>query len=130
MKEKYMSGLYNALFGVNPIADTLLFTLGYTRADCGRFRDCYIENDKIVIYTRNGGGNRDDYEDVFEAMSQHPCYLGDYDDDYDCTYAHIAFSFPEDYKNELTALASNSQSITPSEKWTNLLASLENSQKK
>jgi hypothetical protein len=114
-----MSGLYNALFGVNPIADTLLFTLGYTRADCGRFRDCYIDNDKIVIYTRNGGGNRDDYED-----------LGDYDDDYDCTYAHIAFSFPEDYKNELTALASNSQSITPSEKWTNLIASLENSQKK
>ena len=50
MKEKYMSGLYNALFGVNPIADTLLFTLGYTRADCGRFRDCYIENDKIVHY--------------------------------------------------------------------------------
>ena len=55
-----MSGLYNALFGVNPIADTLLFTLGYTREDCGRFRDCYIENNKIIIYTRNGGGNRDD----------------------------------------------------------------------
>jgi len=34
-----MSGLYNALFGVNSIADTLLFTLGLTRGDCGRFRE-------------------------------------------------------------------------------------------
>lgn len=125
-----MSGLYNVLFGVNPVADTLLFTLGYTREDCGRFRNCYItEDNKIVIYTRNGGGNRDDYEDVFETMSQHPCYISDHDDDFDCTYAYITFSFPENFKDELTALATNNQSVAPSEQWKNLIAALE-SQKK
>ena len=124
-----MSGLYNTLFGVNPIADTLLFILGYTRGDCGRFRDCYISDNTIVIYTRNGGGNREEYEDVFETMSQHPCFLSEADDDFDCTYASITFSFPEDFKDELTALASQSETITPSEKWEKLISDLENSKK-
>lgn len=51
--------LYNALFGMNQMSDVLLAALGLTRADVGRFRDCYIQNDRIAVYTRNGGGNRD-----------------------------------------------------------------------
>lgn len=125
-----MSGLYNALFGVNPIADTLLFTLGLTRGDCGRFRDCYIADNQIVVYTRNGGGNRDDYQDVFDELSNHPNYTGDYDDDFDCTYAYITFSFPENFKDELNAFAANNESIVPSEKWKNLIETLEKSSKK
>lgn len=67
----------------------------------GRFRDIYFERNedgiggKVVLYTRNGGGNRDAYEYVFELLSKHPLYLNDYDDDFDCTYAYIEFKSPE-----------------------------------
>ena len=49
---------YNILFGENPFSDIVLATLGLTRHDVGRFRDVYLENDEIVVLTRNGGNNR------------------------------------------------------------------------
>lgn len=66
----------------------------------GRFRDIYFENEegsepKVILYTRNGGGNREAYEYVFELLSKHPLYLTDYDDDYDSTYAYIEFKAPQ-----------------------------------
>lgn len=66
----------------------------------GRFRDIYFENEegkepKIILYTRNGGGNREYYEYVFELLSSHPLYIQDYDDDFDSTYAYIEFKAPE-----------------------------------
>lgn len=99
-----MSGLYNLVFGQESIADTLLAALKLTRDDCGRFRDCFVHDGEIAIYTRNGGGNRDDYEHIFDALSAHPNYLRNADDDFDCTYATIYFSFPDDLKDELSKL--------------------------
>lgn len=66
----------------------------------GRFRDIYFQNEegeqpKIILYTRNGGGNRDYYQWVFELLESHPLYITDYDDDFDCTYAYIEFSAPD-----------------------------------
>ena len=63
----------------------------------GRFRDIYLNEDgtEIILYTRNGGGNRKEYWYIFEILSHHPNYLTDYDDDFDCTYAYIKFSIPE-----------------------------------
>ena len=66
----------------------------------GRFRDIYFERDsdgkgKVVLDTRNGGGNRDAYEYVFELLSKHPLYITDYDDDFDSTYAYIEFQAPQ-----------------------------------
>lgn len=116
--------LYNLMFGENQKADLLLACLGLTRDDCGRYRDCYIDEGKIVIHTRCGGGNRDDYESVFETLSDHPCYLTDSDDSFDCTYADIYFSFPEEYAEDLKKLEEASPDIKPSEKWQSLLASL------
>jgi hypothetical protein len=49
----------------------------------------------VVLYTRNGGGNRDAYEYVFELLSKHPLYITDYDDDFDSTYAYIEFQAPQ-----------------------------------
>lgn len=100
--------LYNALFGRNPLAPILKAMLdldtegGY---DTGRFRDIYIQKPekdgdepKIVLYTRNGGGNREEYQGVMDALAEHPNYLTDYDDDFDCTYASVEFSVPEKFK--------------------------------
>lgn len=112
------------LFGENPKSDVLLACLGLTRGDCGRYRDCYLEGETIVIHTRNGGGNREDYQDVFDELEEHPCYVSDADDDYDCTYANIVFRFPDEYAEDLKALAAESPDVKPSEKWVQLIDGL------
>jgi hypothetical protein len=102
--------LYNMVNGVNPLVAVCLGLLDLQPGDVGRFRDAYfMETDgepRIVVFTRNGGGNRDDYVDVFERLQQHPLYVRDWDDDYDCTYASIEFRVPpgeEDSVREVLA---------------------------
>lgn len=196
--------LYNMLFGANPAGPYILKTLGLSTAEVGRYRDCYVEKMpngtyRIVLHTRNGGGNRDcwhaddpkwgssgcagepyavEVDETVEVtedeakekgyqllnvwigskrmantgrkvMEQrqtcnepdtafcgcpgctinyrlplHPLYLSDADDDFDCTYADVYFSLPEDYATELKALADNQEFVKPSEKWQALIASL------
>lgn len=117
--------LYNMVFGENKSQSEFLFSLlNKTSGDFGRYRDIYVDEDYIVVHTRNGGGNREDYEDVFEEMTNHPLYAYDEDDDYDCTYANIYFKHPEEYSEVLKEMAKGT--ITPSEKWQILFSSLEN----
>ena len=73
--------LYNMLFGVNSAAPVLLATLGLTAGDVPCFRDCYIDGDNIVIHTRTGGGNREDYEVENEELQSNPFYVRDEDDE-------------------------------------------------
>jgi hypothetical protein len=117
-KENEMS-LYNMLFGTNPNSDQLLGLLGKTKGDFGRFRDVFVEDGHIVVHTRNGGGNREDYEDVFDEMSEHPWYVRDADDDFDCTYANIYFKIPEDAAKTYVALLE--QGHNPAESWNKIL---------
>lgn len=118
--------LYNAIFGRNQSGRALLEILGLTEGDCGRYRDCFaVMNDgkpEIHVLTRNGGGNREDYEDVFEELSEHPNYLGDSDDDFDCTYATIRFSAPEPAHEMVKALAADT--VLPADRWASMLAAL------
>ena len=120
-----MSGLYNVLFGRNDHAGFLLGLLGKEAGDFGRFRDVYVTEDHIVVHTRNGGGNREDYEDVFEDMSEHPWYSHDADDDYDCTYANIYFRIPEGAEQTFVALHGLNEGSNPSHQWAELLATME-----
>ena len=113
--------LYNLLFGSNPNANDILALLGKGVADFGRYRNVFIEEDFIIVHTRNGGGNREDYEYVFEEMSKHPWYSHDEDDDFDCTYANIYFKVPEDVKQELENL---NKGENPKEQWDKLLEKL------
>lgn len=108
-----MGGLYNVMFGMNPLADAILTTLGLRREDCGRFRDCFITEGKIAVYTRNGGGNREGYMPDF---SQHKNYLSDKDDDFDNTYATIYFSFPEEFAEQLKLIDTGAK-FEPSKMW-------------
>jgi hypothetical protein len=119
-----MSGLYNMLFGENVSQKEFLFKLlGKEQGDFGRYRDIYVTDEYIVVHTRNGGGNREDYEDVFDEMSEHPLYAYDEDDDFDCTYANIYFKHPEGYEEVLKEMAAGT--VTPSEKWQMLFTALE-----
>ena len=115
--------MYNMLFGVNPDTDTLLSLLGKTTGDFGRFRNVYMEDGYIVVHTRNGGGNREDYEDIFDEMSEHPWYSHDADDDFDCTYANIYFKVPEDKIKTYVALLD--QGHNPAESWQKVFQVLE-----
>lgn len=124
--------LYNLLYGVNPLKDVLLKVLDIDQPDgkwqSGRFRDIFLEDDgtKIVLFTRNGGGNRVCWKEVdgrgkcdennveelcpgcviTKHLPKHPNYITDYDDSYDSTYAFIEFSVPEKYKEFCKKLAS------------------------
>ena len=116
--------MYNMIFGMNPDSDKLLGLLGKTQGDFGRFRNVYMEDGYIVVHTRNGGGNREDYEDVFEEMSEHPWYSHDADDDFDCTYANIYFKLPEDEKL-MVILKGLEAGTNPAHQWGELFAMLE-----
>ena len=92
--------LYNSLFGINKQTSLILALLGLGVGSFGRLRDTFVKKDEggswsILVFTRNGGDNRTDYKDVFEALRAHPNYLRDYDDEYDSTYATIEFSVPK-----------------------------------
>lgn len=106
--------LYNALFGSNPSASALLKMAGLTEDDIPRYRDCYAEDGKIIVYTRTGGGNRECYNDTAQTCKEYGCYhvsnaelsarpnhLSNYDDDFDCTYAYFEFEPLADYKDLL-----------------------------
>ena len=125
--------MYNMLFGENELADDLLKMLNLTKEDCGRYRDCYLDEkgEKIIVYTRNGGGNREYYEEVFDKLSSHTNYLCDYDDDFDCTYASIEFSVPDKFI-ELTKefVKKGADTTTGSEKFKKLLDVLDKGEMK
>ena len=116
--------LYNMLFGVNPDTDKLMEVLGKTAGDFGRFRNVYMEDGYIVVHTRNGGGNREDYEDVFDEMSEHPWYSHDEDDSFDCTYANIYFKVPDNHK-DFMSIRNLDAGTNPKMQWADVLATLE-----
>ena len=87
--------------GVNPATFFILPMLGEKHPDeYPRFRDCFVTDDnRIAVYTRVGGGNRDcGYGE--EELYEHPNFLTTKDDDYDCTYATYYFSIPDEFKND------------------------------
>lgn len=100
--------MYNLLHGQNPLAGLIISMLDVYPA---RFRDAWITEDrKIAIYTRLGGGNRDDYQENITQLQSHPNYFYDRDDEFDCTYATFYYSFPEKYKEILEAMPRSGES--------------------
>lgn len=100
--------------------------------ESGRFRDIYLNEDgtKIILFTRNGGGNRESYFYIFDILKTHPNYITDYDDDFDCTYAYIEFSVPEEYKEALKQLSTGEKPKTLQEilEWSGFENTGENSE--
>lgn len=123
--------LYNMLFGRNPMSPFYLSMLGLCPDDVGRFRDCFLQQtdegeERIVIYTRNGGGNRDSYEDVTEKLRAHPEFVTDFDDDFDCTYASYVFKVPEKFKEKIKILSDMPhQHVDPGARFKEMLEKLQ-----
>lgn len=103
--------MYQLLNGVNQATFYILPMLGKHPDEYPRFRDCFLIDPEhpeydyhIHIYTRTGGGNRDDYEVENQAMRDMPGFVADYDDSYDCTYASWVFAVPERWKDDFEKL--------------------------
>lgn len=115
--------MYAAIFGRNPDADLLLAMVGLTRGDVGRFRDAFAVSDehgrRVHVYTRNGGGNR---EYCMPDWDEHPLYVDDYDDDFDCTYATIEFRVPDAAADVFDGMLGDDRSAPDmDERWAGML---------
>lgn len=66
--------------------------------DFPRYRSVTVYPDKplVVVRTRTGGGNREEYEEANEALRQLQGFVKDEDDDFDCTYAYWHYKIPEE----------------------------------
>ena len=87
------------IHGYNPACVFLMPMLGRKQDEYPRFRDCFLSEDcqRIVIYTRVGGNNRDcGFEE--EELYEDPNFVTTYDDDYDNTYGYYEFKVPEKWK--------------------------------
>lgn len=115
--------LYNALFGYNKFAHILLRILDLDVVDVPRFRDCYLNEagDEIIIFTRTGGGNREEYAAQNEALRRRPGFIADADDTLDSTYAKFRYSIPEQFVHVTTAIAAQDGVNDPTEKFKTLL---------
>lgn len=116
--------LYNLTNGVNQATFWILPMLGKTTDEYPRFRDCFLSSrqrgtmggiipeaehrpeydNKIHIYTRVGGGNRDDYQTEIEGLRAMPGYITDFDDDFDSTFATFIFEIPARWCKDFDAI--------------------------
>ena len=87
--------MYAMVFGRNPGSELLVAAIPAKVEDFGRFRDAWVEGADgglvIAVYTRCGGGNRCDYQSVFEEMGQQPNFVSAEDDSFDSTYCTFRF---------------------------------------
>lgn len=124
--------LYNSLFGVNPFTPILLGVLNTRVEQIPRFRDVFVENDEIIIYTRTGGGNRDEYDrpdcpgPSNADLRNIPGYLRDEDDSFDSTFAYFHYAVPKNVRLMLAQIAKATKDRpTPSDAWKRLKADLD-----
>lgn len=130
------------LHGCNQHADLLcqILKLGVScqvpedgRWPVGRFRDIYLNEDgtEIHLLTRNGGGNRDCWNETDDSapgncdcpgcvqchwLPKHENYISDADDDFDCTFAITRFSVPAEHLERTKNLATGIRPQTLEEK--------------
>uniref|UniRef100_A0AAU7J7Y6 Tail assembly chaperone n=2 Tax=unclassified bacterial viruses TaxID=12333 RepID=A0AAU7J7Y6_9VIRU len=90
--------MYNMAFGPTHQKIPAIAACGVDPERVGRYRDVWMEKDEsdldslvLAIYTRNGGGNREDQADAIEYMQAHPRFISDADDTFDNTYATFRF---------------------------------------
>ncbi len=128
--------------GINNRVKTLLKIIDMDQPDkkwrSGRFRDIYLNADgtEIIMYTRDGGNNREhdyDFEDnegekcscsgcnITYRLPKHPNFIGSCDDEFDHTYAYVKFSIPDEYKELCKLMATGKDPDTIGEKFMTLL---------
>jgi len=124
--------MYNMLFGVNPFSKVYLALVDLNIESVGRFRDCFIKKEgdelQILVWTRNGGPNREEFAGITETLRANQYYVRDYDDEFDSTYAGYLFKVPDNVKDvvkTMTEIHAN-QIVDPSERFKTLIEKMKN----
>jgi len=101
------------LKGVNPATFFILPMLGKHPDEYPRFRDCFVKDNKILIYTRTGGNNRNTYAEENKTICNMNGFVSTYDDEYDSTYAMWVFNVPEKWLKDFNKIINgNMESIS------------------
>ena len=105
------------LHGHDANAGAILHALDLDPNQIDRFRDASFGKDGdqhvLHVFCRTGGGNREDYPNA--ALTSHPLYIRDHDDEYDCTYAHYYFKIPQKVIDELAEQKLSLDDVTVTE---------------
>lgn len=136
-----MGGLYNLLHGVQQDMPVLIRMLEIHYTPGLRLRDAWLNPDgtRIIVLTRNGGGNRQHSDPVCKEngpclcigcvikylIPKHPLYVRDWDDDYDSTYAYIEFTVPPEFADWCRKLATGKEMPSLKERFDGVLKELE-----
>lgn len=137
--------LYNQIFGINRFAPTLLAMLDVKPENIARFRDCYLDEDGlIVIYTRSGGMHRATYESASEFLKTRegendevppgmvwnkelrflPGYVDDMDDGYDATFAKFRYRAMSCFQPTLHHIGPLGATMNPGDRWAEVFAKM------
>lgn len=134
--------LYNLVHGRNPLSSLVLASLG--NPDVPRYRDAWLDDGCLAIYTRTGGGNRDMYEIGGDYQVEYnpdgpfnddlraiPGFIRDEDDDFDSTYATFYFNIPDEWGPLFKTLGEiGAQKVEkPGEAWGRVIADLKSGAK-
>ena len=114
------------LFGQNANAEVLLKLLNLTPSQIPRFRDVFWDGEFIVVHTRTGGGNREEYALENEALTLMPGYVRDEDAEFDCTYANFYFKPPAELEELFKLMPVD---MAPKEKWEAVMKALDDKRK-
>ena len=99
--------LYTQIFGENENADKILDLIDINRENFGRYRDCWLNPEGTIatVLSRVGGGNRQNYEYVYENLKLHIRYIGYKEEPGDSTYVYFNFSIPDNKIEEAKKIA-------------------------
>lgn len=107
--------LYNMINGYSSACVFILPLLGRKAEEYPRFRDCFVtEDNKIAVFTRVGGGNRNCGFGE-EKLYSDPNYVTTYDDEFDRTYGTYVFNCPEKLNEDFEKLLSGKLNETSDE---------------
>lgn len=98
--------LYNMIHGYNPACVLILPMLGRRSEEYPRFRDCFAENNQILVYTRVGGGNRNSGFNE-DKLYEDENFVTTYDDEDDNTYGYYVFNVPDRWKSDYEYIMNN-----------------------
>ena len=123
--------MFNLAIGTSGYPPMLMGIPGLHPTMIGRYRDHWLERNGdsedsliLALYTRNGGGNREEYAEQLDEMHSLPSFISDADDEFDSTYCTLRFLFTRE--QAITWLDAHrredvEQTIEPEEAWDDLL---------
>lgn len=114
-------------------ATIMLRMAGLEVGEIPRFRDCYPakSGQAIIVYTRTGGNNREEYADEIEHLCNKDNFIDDYDDTFDNTYMSFEFTPLPEYKDLLMEIVKESpqSATTGAEKFQKVIEMMEQKSK-